>query len=214
VKPQHETLSKSLLAQAEKYATYPIRLPKDPELRERCRNLVAMGKKLVSSREWFDPAPEQLYPSTLSPKQEAGLRTWLDDHYTRELLKRVPRYVKRTMQLSRLYASRPPSERTNLYLREATRTYVLGLWNASIALCRAALESALRDKLPDSTPSWRLPQLLNGARAAGILGPVEADMAGRVKVFGDTVLHSVRGEAPAALAALTAARAVLEKLHE
>jgi len=43
------------------------------------------------------------------------------------------------MELSRLEGSRIPSSVTNGYLREAVRTYILGLPQASIALCRAAL---------------------------------------------------------------------------
>lgn len=52
---------------------------------------------------------------------------FLDDYFTREVISAVPGYVERTLQLSRLEAERLPSNVTNGYLKEAVRTYILGI---------------------------------------------------------------------------------------
>ncbi len=72
---------------------------------------------------------------------------FLDERFTHEVIDAVPGYVSRIMQLSRMDAARIPSSVTNTYLREATRTFILGLPQASIALCRAALEQSLKENL-------------------------------------------------------------------
>jgi len=71
----------------------------------------------------------------------------LDERFTRDVINAVAGYVKRTLELSRLEAARIPSTLTNGYLREASRTYIFGLPHASVALCRAALEQALKENL-------------------------------------------------------------------
>jgi hypothetical protein len=46
------------------------------------------------------------------------IRLLLDERFTRDLIGAVSGYVERTMQLSRLVASRVPSKITNCYLQE------------------------------------------------------------------------------------------------
>ena len=75
------------------------------------------------------------------------IRDWLDERYTRELVDAVPDYVSRTLQFSRMEAKQVPSEVTNTYVREATRAYIMGLPQACVALCRAALEQGLKENL-------------------------------------------------------------------
>ena len=67
------------------------------------------------------------------------LRNMFDDHYTRSLVKRVPKYVRRTAKLSKLVVKKIPSSEVRLYVREAARNYVFGHWISSIALARVAL---------------------------------------------------------------------------
>jgi hypothetical protein len=42
-------------------------------------------------------------------------------------------------------SDRPSSKEINIYLREATRSYVWGFWQGSIAFSRAAVEAAIKD---------------------------------------------------------------------
>jgi len=65
----------------------------------------------------------------------------------------VPGYVSRIMQLSRLEGTMIPSDITNGYMREAARTYIYGLPLATVALSRAALEQALKEKLGKQLPA-------------------------------------------------------------
>lgn len=214
---QKETLSEYLLAKADEFISYPIRLPKDPDRREEWRkrrhNLAVVGRKLLAAREWFEQDPQTLYPETPNVKQEAGLRRWLNEEYTLIFLQEVPKLVKRTMRMAQLRHRRLPSQAVNLYLREATRSYVRGLWTASVALSRAALESALREELR-VTGRLGLGALLSAAKAQGVLDTPEFDLASRVKEAGDRALHGETGTDSDARVALDAVRAVLEKLYD
>jgi len=71
----------------------------------------------------------------------------LNEHNTRQLIAEIPGYVQRTLEFSRLEAERVPSQITNTYLREAVRTYIYGLPQASVALSRSALEQSLKEAL-------------------------------------------------------------------
>ena len=64
------------------------------------------------------------------------LEDWLDNYYVHYLLKRVPKMVARTVKLSSMIPRKIPSSATNLYLREATRSYIYGFWQSSVALAR------------------------------------------------------------------------------
>jgi len=66
------------------------------------------------------------------------LENRLDEHYTRDLLERIPKMVMRTMKLSQMLPRKVPSLATNMYLKEATRSYIFGLWQGCVALSRAA----------------------------------------------------------------------------
>lgn len=71
----------------------------------------------------------------------------LDEHYTMATLKGIAKIVRRTLRLAQLRASTTPSKQTNRYIREATRAYIRDLPMASVAMSRAALEQALKEKL-------------------------------------------------------------------
>jgi hypothetical protein len=68
-----------------------------------------------------------------------------DDYYTRFIIRNVHKYVRRTKKLASLVVKTIPSDGVRLYLREATKNYVLGHWFSSIALARTALETSLRE---------------------------------------------------------------------
>lgn len=66
--------------------------------------------------------------------KDGTLEDWLDPYYVRDLLKRVPKMVARTVKLSSVIPQKTPSSAANLNLREATRSYIYGFWQASVAL--------------------------------------------------------------------------------
>jgi hypothetical protein len=71
----------------------------------------------------------------------------LDEHYTMAALNDIASVVQRTLRLAQLRASTTPSKQTNRYVQEAARAYILDLPMASVAMSRAALEQALKDRL-------------------------------------------------------------------
>jgi hypothetical protein len=102
------------------------------------------------------------------------------------------------MQLSRLVASRVPSKIANCYLQEGVRTYILGLPQASVALCRAALEQSLKGNLgyQGACTFVEMNNLLNEAEGAHVIDRTIRRMARKIADEADDVLH----EKPTSLA--------------
>ncbi len=140
---------------------------------------------------------------------------FLDDYFTREVINAVPGYVERMLQLSALRAERLPSSVTNGYLKEAVRTYVLGLPQASVALCRAALEQALKESLGLQLSGMFISfqELLKEARKWNILDDVTEDMARDLANAGDEVMHERPTDLPKAKDILTKARGLLQHIY-
>jgi hypothetical protein len=116
---------------------------------------------------------------------------FLDEHYTKRILAEIPSYVRRTLELSHMEAERIPSKVTNTYLQEATRTYILGLPQACVALSRAALEQGLKEALGHQLAASYLTfqKLVDDAVKYHVLDKQTARMARSLAKQGDEVLH-------------------------
>jgi hypothetical protein len=186
----------------------------DPRFR---RAVVRMTRYLLGSLEGFADTTSskirQLYESI------ALFEEILDDHYCREMLKRVPRMVDRTVRLAEIHAKRLPSEPAVLYLKDATRSYIFGLWTASVSLSRAAVERSLSDLVQERgvSPTWKFQMLVEKAAELNLLDAAHASMAKRVGNVAGGVLHGKRLKAhtadSTAWATLCAARGVLIHLY-
>ncbi len=139
----------------------------------------------------------------------------LDDRYTRDVIHAVPGYVRRTMELSRLEGSRIPSKITNGYLREAVRTYIFGLPQASVALCRAGMEQALKENLGyQGTETFvKMDDLLDEAESAGVIDSVIRKSAREIADEADDVLHEKPADLTKAYAVLLLLRGVLQHVY-
>lgn len=144
----------------------------------------------------------------------------LDDRYTRQLVDAVPGYVRRTLQLSRLEGSAIPSKATNSYLQEAVRTYILGLPQASVALCRAAMEQALKENLGHQGTRFVLEKneslmskLLDEAEGAGLIDGTVRRMAREVSKAANDVLHEKPTDLKRAYEVLLKLRGILQHLY-
>lgn len=137
---------------------------------------------------------------------------FLDDYFTRDVLSAVSGYVNRTMQLSRLQASGRASDTTNGYLREAVRTYIFGLPQASVALSRAALEQALKERmaLQLSGEFIKFQDLLKEARKWNLLDAEMEQRARDIANAGDDVMHEKPTNLSKALEVLNKLRDVLQ----
>jgi hypothetical protein len=139
----------------------------------------------------------------------------LDMCYTREVLRLIPKLVKRTMKLSFILPGKFPSDPTNVFLREASRAYIFGFWQASVAMSRAALEQGLRDRLRDRLGGGaeaKLYQLVKMAVGAGLLDKTHSELANKVELAGNEILHGKPGTDRTAWEALLAARGALVHL--
>jgi len=150
--------------------------------------------------------------------QKDVLEYSLDDHYSRHFLREVPKIVKRAVKLEPLFITRPIAERVEIYVREATRAYLFGLFQASIALARSALEESLKERLRAGAPllaqSDELLALLRAATLAKLLGGSLLQSAHDVRKAGNTVLHGSRCGDQDAFDVLIKTRKVLDALHK
>jgi len=153
---------------------------------------------IIASRETITDNQLAFLENRLQSEPDL-LEALLDDRFTRDVIANVSGYVSRTLRLSRLEASRIPSKATNVYVREAMRTYILGLPQASVALSRAALEQALKEILGyqgEQGTRKRMNDLLEEAERAGVVDSVIRGTARELANEGNEVLH----EKPTSLA--------------
>jgi len=152
------------------------------------------------------------------PLKREWIARVLNDFYTRDFLRRVGELVERTMLLNAMESKMSPDRGVTLYLREATRCYVFGFWDSSVALSRAAVERALKDRLKEQLgelmPSDdEMKRLLDYAYKMRLLDGAHFTMADQVRVAGNNVLHGSHAHENAAGESLAAARGVLNHLY-
>ncbi|MEK7281556.1 MAG: hypothetical protein AAB037_04295, partial [Chloroflexota bacterium] len=110
----------------------------------------------------------------------------LDDSLSRIMVSEIPRMVSRALQLEPLLLKQSTQADENPHIREATRCYLFGLFNASVALSRAALEQALDRKIPallrGESREERLMTLIKTVRASLLKhAPQICDLADKVR---------------------------------
>jgi hypothetical protein len=135
----------------------------------------------------------------------------IEHYYVRDMLTRVPRIVARTMKLSHIIPSKAVPGPTEIYVKEATRTYLFGFWDASVALSRAAVEQGLRQAAKEhlAPNHGTLRELVDAGLRWGLLDRPRADLADKVVSAGNLVLHSQPADETEAWDVLCAARGVL-----
>jgi hypothetical protein len=114
----------------------------------------------------------------------------------------------------------PGFEDTWTYLAEATRCWLFGHDTACVALCRAALELALREAIrrtPNTHPplgerDWDLNGLIHVARDEKILDNIAKDIAHDVRVTAKRILHGNVQEHVATQTILDKTRSLVEHI--
>jgi hypothetical protein len=211
----NETLSEYLSRVAADCPPIP-ELGGDPTHYKLLDQLEQIMDAMISARERIQAVDYSDAEQSISARNPRFLQEQFDYQYTRRLLADVPRIVERTLRLSGLVAAgRSPSRKMEVYVREATRCYIFGLWAACVALSRAAVEHAIRERVADQLVGSRkkLSEMIEGARRFGVLDRMQAELATRVKLSGDTVLHGGSVTDRDAWDTLVAARTLLEQLH-
>jgi len=170
----------------------------------------------TSSLEGFSTEVE--YKLLAALKENRDIWEWsADDHYSREAVANIRRTVNRFLKLSPVLTGVVPNDEVSAYLREATRCYIYGFSQASIALSRAALEAGLNEFLKrkmGSSYDESLTKKIRKAEQFKLIDRNRAGMAEDVCRAAGMVLH--QKPAPDALAfdALVRTRGVLLKLYE
>jgi len=209
VKATEPTLSRHLLAEARKFALYPRRVRKAKDVGAILDGAI---ERLTAAREWV---VEQDIPlsALLGPSPEVRQRLF-DEHYSKALLERIQGMALRTDAVPVLRTREPICRGASLYLREATRSYILGLWDAAVALSRAALEEALEDRIRKLLgPMSGLDELIKAADRKRLIHRDAVSAAQRLQRLGNIVLHERQGTEDEALASVRDIRVVLRHLY-
>ena len=152
-------------------------------------------------------------------RQDPDLWEWVvDEFYSRQVIDSLRGLNGRFLRLSPILIGIVPSKEVNLYLREATRCYIYGSFEASIALSRAALEAGLNEYLKrrlGAVPSQKLIEKVKKANLWKLLTSVSAGMAEDVSKAAGMVLHQRPAKSDQlAFDTLVRARGVLRELYQ
>jgi hypothetical protein len=215
---KHETLSDQLETQVrildgEKTERLSAEERKEHDLYERFVDYLI--EYAIKSREALINNPLKECEDALLRDNRDLVEYFLDDHFTRKALDEIPGQVRRTLELSRLEALRIPTSVTNGYLKEATRTYLMGFPQASVALSRAALEQAIKEVLGHQGHGdfITFQDLLRQARKWGVLDDVMVRCARDVSKEGDHVMHEEPTTLENALDVLCKLRGLLNHIY-
>jgi hypothetical protein len=177
-------------------------------------------RELVECIEGFGDEQMATWLRSNLQKHPKILEYVLDEFYTRDFLKNARKLVARTMLLTPMKPKAKPEGGVNLYLREATRCYVFGLWDSSVALSRAAVERALKDRLKEQLGNnmpigddGLMKRLLDYAYKMRLIDGAHLTMGEKVRVAGNKVLHGAHAHENDAGESLASARGVLSQLY-
>ena len=198
-------LSEYLLKKAEPFEFYPKRIyGLVPEFRKIFTDL---ARELVDWRKTFQPRGDERQLHCF------GQPVMLDQFYSKELLAAVPGFVERTQHLQALTFAGVADQEAVEYLRESATCYIHGLFQATAALARSAMELRLRKRVGALAGSQvgsglDLNELLQryGERVLSRQGMKLATM---VRVTANHVLHERAVPASKALEVLEGARTVI-----
>jgi len=199
----------------------------DPEIsglgREELQEMRDFREELMKSVEclWNEPNQSAFsfldYIKQFNRNARAYAERVLDDSLCYMLIERVPEMVSRALRLEPLVVSGDLSPLVDVHLREGTRAYLFGLFNASVALCRSALEQALEDKVPKGlqTPSREdhLQNLIKRAELSKVLQHDFGRMADEVRRSANKVVHGQMCDESEGSDILVKTRKVLRALY-
>ena len=136
----------------------------------------------------------------------------VDEALTRLLIAEIPRMVMRALQLEPALSEESSNRDDNAYLREATRCYLCGLFNASVSLSRSALELSFSGVVPKllQGAADSLENLICVARKSVLKrSPKVCDRADDVRRKANKIVHGKTCSEREALSVLRETRAIL-----
>jgi len=142
---------------------------------------------------------------------------WAVDWWScKDAIQRIRAIRDRFFSLRPAITGRVPDTEVNSYLREATRCYLYGFSQASIALSRAAMEVGLNkhlEKALSAVPSLKLNEKIRQAEQWKLLSGAMCEFARDVSKAAGRVLHQRPAPEKLAFNTLIRARAVLMELY-
>ena len=144
------------------------------------------------------------------------LQDRIDEHFTKLLIQKVPTFVERFTRLSIIQLTVLPKNEVRIYMQEATRCFVFGFNQASIALSRAAMEFSLRDRFQNmfsKTPDSSLNDMLQSRFISQLLKRTYNE-ARDVQFFANRVVHEQPATEQIAFDVLVKARMVIRELYD
>ncbi len=169
---------------------------------------------LVSCLESFTESNLAELHGIFNERENLGLV--LDQYYARKSVQDVPSIVNRLMNLDPAVVRVVRNKDVTIYVGEATRCFVHGFHQASIALCRAAIDIALGDSIKSRLlvePKRGLGDRIKQAQKEKLVTPGAARLAETIKEAGDKVVHREPQNEKLALAVLRDAREALASLY-
>lgn len=202
-------LSEYLLQKAAPFEFYPKRIyGLTPDVRKIFTDL---ARELVDWRKTFQPKSDDRRLEFFAQP------VMLDQFYSKELLAAVPGFVERTRDLQELTFAGVADPASLSYLREAATCYIHGLFQATVALARGAMELRLRKRVgmvagQQVATEMELKELVErfGDRLLTNQGKKFATL---VREVGNQVLHQRAVNSGKAREVLEAARRVILELR-
>jgi HEPN domain-containing protein len=174
-------------------------------------------KKLVEGLEGFGDEATARWLRLNIEKYPKIVEYLLDEFYSRDFLKKARKIVDRTIQLTAMIPKSTPDKGVNLYLREATRCYIGGFWESSVALSRTTLEIALRHRLEEGQgflpTDDKFETVIEYAYLCRVIDHVHHEMAEDVRKKGNDVVHGSPTNEEIAGRVLSSTRGVLDYLY-
>lgn len=186
------------------------------EAEEASRFIRTAAKRLVDAKR--EPTLLSTSDAIMGALRDIVSDAHFEQVFTVEALSTVPGILSRWKKLKDLHVGSLPEERVTRCLRQATTCYLWGLPDAAAVLCRAGLESALREVLAGRLGGAMLQNqdlevLINLAHRNRILDDEMAGAAHRVRKVGNKAVHTITcSEQNAGLQILETAQ-VLQRIY-
>jgi hypothetical protein len=140
----------------------------------------------------------------------------IDAILSKEAVDRIDDAVDTLLSFDPVLVTELPKADVSLYLKEATRCYLFGFNQGTVALCRAAIELALDERLSKAEllPPTNLQAKIKLAKDRKLIDEDAAILAHAVRKAGKTVLHKQAASAKNARDALDATRGALIRFYK
>lgn len=145
----------------------------------------------------LSPAGRAAFPDVLE-FISAGNWECLDARYAQEIVEKLRKIITRIGQLENMPILATPDRSVQLAFEEAHRCYLYGFHKACAVLCRATVESSLREALKAAgyndlaDPANSLYDIMRDERARRLLGSHQG-AADNVRIAGNEAVHGSSG---------------------